>query len=101
MGWSEEEGCPARSAGEPALTVWMTVSRVFSCSRCFRTEDGALTKVIVSRVFLRSRCFTVKDGALTKMIVSRVRSDAQFLGDVCFHWLTTDSALSTVLQAAC
>ena len=23
MGWSEEEGCPARSAGEPALTAWM------------------------------------------------------------------------------
>ena len=78
-----------------------TVSPVFSCRRCFTTEDGALTKVIVSRVFSRSRCFTMEDGALTKIIVSRVRSDAQFVGDVCFHWLTTHSALNTVLQAAC
>lgn len=60
-----------------------------------------MTKVIVSRVFSRSRCFTMEDGALTKIIVSRVRSDAQFVGDVCFHWLTTHSALNTVLQAAC
>ena len=43
----------------------------------------------------------MEDGALTKIIVSRVRSDAQFVGDVCFHWLTTHSALNTVLQAAC
>ena len=74
-----------------------TVSRVFSCSRCFRTEDEALTKVIVSRLFSRSRCFTVEDGALTKMIVSRVRSDAHFVGDVCFHWLTSQHCASSCL----